>query len=257
MGWHAVLARLKPRLSLLDLQRATEDTFDLCIRSSHVSGMFEALRNSDPSVDHSSRWRDGFQSVLETIASRPTRKSQAAECRKIILTSIEKRTLVSALLEISNAETKAALIPTFFPELASQGVSNLVQLIAQQYLYYLLDGLALTVLYTQQFNTTVKIDKFDTHYDAMCKVDAEFMVKKGLLNCPDKPEMLALANAYTEHIVGPLEGSLESIMRDFKQNLYLLSPATPDGSQFIEFLSRYSNQVEAFKRAAANETGTV
>ena len=258
--WHAVLARLKSRLSLIDLQRATEDTFDLCIRDTKVSGMFQALRNSDPAVDHSSRWRDDFQSVLERIASRATRKSQAAECRKIILESMEKRALLWALIEISDAEVQQALINVFFQQLAAQGVTNLVQLVVKQYLYYMLDGLALTLLYTQQFNSTVKIDSFDSHYDAMCKVDVEIMVKKVMLSGIsgfDMPKSSATAKAYREQIVCPLEGPLENIKREFKENLFLLSPAAPDGSQFIAFLNKYSNQLEAFKRASANETRTV
>jgi hypothetical protein len=173
---------------------------------------------------------------------------------------MEKRTLVWALLEINDPDTKQALIETFFPQLVSQGVSNLLPLIAQQYLYYLLDGLALTILYTQQFNSTVQIDKFDRQYDAMCKVDAEFMVKKVMLNClpgAGAPEMLATANAYATHVVGPLESTLQSIMQDFKQNLSLLSPANPDASQFAEFLNKYSNQLEAFKRESANQPEAV
>jgi len=252
-----VLARLKPRLSLIDLQRATEDTFDLCIRDPKVSSMFQALRNSDPAVDHSSSWRDDLHPVLERIASRATRKSQAAECRKIILESMEKRALLWALIEISEAEVQQALINVFFQQLAAQAVTNLVQLVVKQYLYYMLDGLALTLLYAQQFNSTVKIDSFDSHYDAMCKVEAEIMIKKVMLSDTfglEMPKSSATAKAYREQIVGPLEGPLGNIKREFKENLFLLSPATPDGSQFVAFLNRYSSQLEAFKRESANDS---
>ena len=176
--WHALFARFKSRLSLLDLQRATEDTFEVCLRNAETSAMFEALKNSDPPIDHLSRWRDDFQTSLERIASRPSRRSQAAESRTILVEGIEKRSLLWVLIGIEDADVRKALVWTFFEDLALQGVLDLIRLVTKQYLYYLLDGIALTILHTQQFNSTIKIDSFDTSYDAMCKVSAEIMVKK-------------------------------------------------------------------------------
>src|SRR5207247_593830 len=119
--WHAVFARFKARLSLLDLQRATEDTYESCLHDSTTSAMFQALRDSTPPVDHHSRWRDEFQPLLERISTRPSRKSQAAECRKLILERIEKRSLLWVLMGIRDPDIREALINTLFPDIAPSG----------------------------------------------------------------------------------------------------------------------------------------
>jgi len=248
-----LFARLKLRLSLLDLQRVTEGVFDIVSRFPETLDMFQALKVSDPAVDHSARWSDEFKPALETIASRATRKSQATECRKIILEVTEKRALTWVVFQIHDAGVRDALMSMFFPQLADRGFPNLVQLLAQQYLYYIVDGAALTVVYTQQFNSTVNIEKFNKHYDAMCKVAAEIMVKKVMF--ADVPSITA--KAYQEHIVHPLEGQLESIKREFKENLYLLSPMPPNSSRFLEFLNKYSKQLETFEQASSISTGAV
>lgn len=249
--WHAIFARFKSRLSLLDLQKATEDTFDLSLRNAENAAMFQALRDSDPQIDHPSRWWDEFQSLLERIASKPSRKGQAAECRKIILDHVEERSILWAFIVLDNTEIREELIETFFPDLAPESILNAVQLVTKQYLYYLLDGVALAILYTQQFNATVKIDSFDTTYDAMCKVGAEIMVKKvlasgiiGLETTNESPT----SQVYRHEVVEPLEKPLEDIKRNFRENLFLLSPANPDSSQFLDFLNTYSKQLEAFKQ---------
>ena len=232
----------------MDLQRATEDTFEVCLRNAETSAMFEALKNSDPPIDHLTRWRDDFQPSLERIASRPSRKSQAAECRKILVEGIEKRSLLWVLIGIHDADIREALVYTFFEDLALQGVPNVLQLVTQQYLYYLLDGIALTILHTQQFNSTIKIATFDTSYDAMCKVSAEIMVKKVMASRIFGPETPG-GQAYRNTIVEPLEGRLKSIKRSFRENLSLLSPTNPDNSEFVDFLSTYSKQLDELKHA--------
>lgn len=234
----------------MDLQRATEDTFEACLRNAETSAMFEALKKSDPPIDHLSRWRDDFQPSLESIASRPSRKSQAAECRNILVEGIEKRSVLWVLIGIDDADIREALVHTFFEDLALQGARNMVQLMAKQYLYYLLDGIALTILHTQQFDSTIKIASFDTTYDAMCKVSAEIMVKKVMASRISGPETPA-GQAYRHEVVEPLERPLESIKGSFKENLCLLSPANPDNSQFLDFLNTYSKQLEVLKQLSA------
>ena len=234
----------------MDLQRATEDTFEVCLRNAETSAMFEALKKTDPPIDHLSRWRDDFQPSLERIASRPSRKSQAAECRSILIEGTEKRSLLWVLIGIDDADIRAALVHTFFEDLALQGVRDMVQLVTKQYLYYLLDGVALTILHTQQFDSTIKIASFDTTYDAMCKVSTEIMVKKVMASRIFGPETPA-GQAYRHEVVEPLEKPLESIKRGFRENLCLLSPANPDNSPFLDFLNTYSKQLEAFKQLSS------
>lgn len=234
----------------MDLQRATEDTFEVCLRNAETSAMFEALKKTDPPIDHLSRWRDDFQPLLERIASRPSRKSQAAECRNILIEGIEKRSLLWVLIGIDDADIREALVHTFFEDLALQGVHDMVQLVTKQYLYYLLDGIALTILHTQQFDSTIKIASFDTAYDAMCKISAEIMVKKVMASRIFGPETPA-GQAYRHEVVESLERPLESIKRGFKENLCLLSPANPDNSLFLDFLNTYSKQLEAFKQLSS------
>lgn len=235
----------------MDLQRATEDTFEVCLRNAETSAMFEALKKTDPPIDHRSRWRDDFQPSLERIASRPSRKSQAAGCRSILMEGIEKRSLLWVLIGIGDADVRESLVHTFFEDLALQGVSNMVRLVTKQYLYYLLDGIALTILHTQQFDSTIKIASFDTTYDAMCKISAEIMVKKVMTSRIFGPETPA-GQAYRHEVVEPLERPLEEIKRGFRENLSLLSPATLDNSPFIDFLNTYSKQLEAFKPSASS-----
>lgn len=256
--WHSVFARFKPRLSLVDLQRTTEDTFDLCLRSRDTQNhdMFQALMDAEPLIDHSARWRDDFQPILEQIASRPSRKSQAAECRKTLLERIENRSLLWALICIYDGEIREALIEAIFPDVAIQSSEiNSVQLLTKQYLYYLLDCVALTLVYTQQFNSTVRVDAFDTSYDAMCKMGAEIMTKKVLASGMAgmaTPTVFSSDQAYLHEIVEPLEKPLEEIKRRFKGNLSLLSPEKPDNSHFLSFLNTYSKQLEVFKQVSSS-----
>lgn len=258
--WHNLIARFKPRLSLIDLQRVTEDLFEISIKNELCSELYSALRRGNPAVDHQARWRDDFQRILERIALKPTRKSQAAECRKIILDVTEKFSLFWAIFEMGNRDIpedkeirEALMMGIFFPESTEQDIPQNMRLGATQYFDYLVDLGVLAVLYTYQFNSTVKFDTFNTPYDLMCKTNAEILIKTVLTASRSS----VVAKAYQVAISQPLSQELEKVMGDFKENLCLLSPSAPDTRPFQDFLQTYSKQLDEFKISSSISAGAV
>ena len=114
------VARFSPRLSLEYLQMTTESIFDSTTSSPEFMRPFQALKDADTTVDHSARWRDQFRHTLERIASRATRKTQAQECRKVILETVERRAIAGKLLEIPTADLSLELVRRFLPQLTNQ-----------------------------------------------------------------------------------------------------------------------------------------
>ncbi len=143
------------------------------------------------------------------------------------------------------------MIHSFFPQLTDQGTPKLLSHLVRVYFYGMVEVSAVFLLYTLQFNSAVHIEKFDKFYRAMCDVQAEFMVHKAMFSREEWSD--ATTNAYQEYILSPLEDQFASIKREFKENLYLLSPMPPDGSRVLEFVNdKYPKQFDAFKQAAAN-----
>ena len=249
-----LIARFKPRLSLIDLQRVTEDLFEISIKNEPCSELYSALRRGNPAVDHQARWKDNFQRILERIASKPTRKSQAAECRKFILELEEKASIFWAIFRTGDKDIQEILMTDiFFPESIDQDISQNMRLGATQYFDCVVDAGAFAVLYTYQFNSTVKIDTFDTPYRLMCQTDAEILIKTMLTASRGS----VVANAYQSAISQPLSQKLREIMGDFRENLCLLSPSSPDTRPFQDFLQTYSTQIDEFKKTSSINEGAV
>lgn len=162
--WLDFIARFKIRLNLTDLERVTEDLFEAQIKGIN-SDLYKALLEGNISVDHETEWRVNFVRILERIASRATRKSQAAECRKAILDVIETNSLLARIFATDEKETRETLMAcTFFPDSTERGRSGIMRLGATQYFYRLTDGGALAVLYHSQFNSALQYDSFATAY---------------------------------------------------------------------------------------------
>ena len=247
-----LIARFKPRLSLIDLQRVTEDLFETCTKHKTISEYYKALKDGNPTVDHPARWRDDFQRFLERIASKPTRKSQAAECRKIMLDVTEKLSLLGMIFEMGDRDIQEIVLTgIFFPESIDQDISQNRRLGATQYFDCLVDAGAFAVLYTYQFNSTVTIDTFDTPYSLMCQTAAEILIKTMLTASRSS----VVANAYQAAISQPLSQKLREVMDDFKENLCRLSPSTPDTRPFQDFLQKYSTQIDEFKKTSSINAG--
>jgi len=98
--WQFLFAKLKNRLSLSDLHETTDQAFEIAATTS-ASDMFDALKRSEPRIDHGRMWRNEFSPKLEIIAAEQTRRSQAAECRRLIAKASEEFALATALVGVS------------------------------------------------------------------------------------------------------------------------------------------------------------
>ena len=98
LRWQALFAKFKNRLSLSDLHAATDQAFEIAATTKvhDVHDMFEALRRSEPGIEHGRMWRNDFSPKLEIIAAEQTRRSQAAECRRLIVKASEESALAIA-----------------------------------------------------------------------------------------------------------------------------------------------------------------
>ena len=141
----------------------------------------------------------------------------------------------------------------FFPESIDQDISQNMRLGATQYFDCVVDAVALEVLYTYQFNSTVKIDTFDTPYRLMCQTAAEILIKTMLTTSRGS----VVSNAYQSAISQPLSQKLREIMGDFRENLCLLSPSAPDKRPFQDFIQTYSKQFDEFKKSSSISAGKV
>lgn len=227
---------------------ATENAFDYAANVPETINMFQSLKDSEPTVDHSARWRDKFQPALERIASRAARESQAQECRKIILKNTERTVLALKLIGIPSDVVPDELLHSFVPQLTGQGTLPTRKDLAQAYMFSIVDYGALRIIYHLQFKSKVRLEEFEKPYQTMCEVQADLMAMKSMCSAG-----WSHARAYQEYALGPLEARLANIKREFEENLYRLSPMPPDSSRFLAFLDKYSKQRDAFQQATATD----
>lgn len=239
-----MVRRFKQRLSIADLHEITEEMFEFAAK--REPDMFVALRQSEPAIDHGRLWRNDFSQKLELIAAELTRRSQAAECRRLLLKTTEDHALADALIG-----TKQGLVSRmFFEEEVTSDMSdeNVQALVARNFIFRLVDKVALTVLYKFQFNSTLSFDHFDDEFSRMCKLSVDFSWKKA------SHELLSLVNAEREEgwdkfiveVVHPASIEFEPIKQRFKENLCLLSPHKPDAKAFHEFNDRWLKTMKPY-----------
>ena len=242
--WHALAAKFKQRLSLADLHEATDHAFESSAKS--LSAMFEALRESETGIDHGRLWRNYFSQKLEMIAAEQTRQSQAAECRRLLLKTTEDHALADALIG-----AKQALVSRMFVEedvTVDMSDEKIQALVAKDFIFHVVDKVALTVLYKVQFNSTLSLDDFDDEFSNMCKLSADFAWKEAshsLLSSANREREDGWDKFYVE-VLHPASTELEPIKRRFKENLCLLSPRKPDAKAFHEFKDRWLKAMKPY-----------
>lgn len=226
--WQFLSAKFKNRLSLSDLHEATDQAFEIAATTTTMSDVFDALRRAEPVIDYGRMWRNDFSPKLEIIAAEQTRQSQAAECRRLIVKASEEYALASALMGTG----QAIFSRMFFEEDVTSGMSdeNVQALVAKSVIFRIADKLALMFLYREQFNSTLPFDSFEDDFNNMCRISAEFHWREAghmLLSSTD--------DKFYVEVIHPASIEFDSIKQRFKENLFLLSPKTPDAIPFYEF----------------------
>ncbi len=234
LRWHALAAKFKQRLSLSDLHEATDQAFELAATS--LPDVFQALRRSEPWIDYGRMWRDDFSQKLETIAAEQTRQSQAAECRRLIVKASEEYALAIALI----GSKEALFSRMFFEEDVTSDMSDedVQALVSKHAIFRIADKLALMLLYKEQFNATLSFDSFEHDFNNMCKISAEFYWREAghlLLSSTETVDREEGWDKFYVEVIHPASIELDSIKQRFKENLFLLSPKTPDATLFYEF----------------------
>lgn len=244
LRWHALAAKFKQRLGLSDLHEATDQAFELA--ASAIPDMFEALRRSEPDVDYWRVWRNDFSLKLEIIAAEQTRQSQAAECRRLIINSAEHEAQARTL---TNNQVGAVTRMHFEEDVTSDMTDEMVQaLVAKNFIFCIVDKLALMLLYKEQFNSTLSFDDFDHDLSSMCKVSAEFNLREAcymLLSSGGTEKEEGWDKLYVE-VIHPALTEFEPIFRRYKENLCLLSPKKPDATAFYECNDRVQKALEPY-----------
>ncbi|MBI1887424.1 MAG: hypothetical protein HYS19_03495 [Nitrosomonadales bacterium] len=241
--WQFLFAKFKNRLSLSDLHEATEFAFESCAKA--LPDIFQALRQSNPEIDHGRLWRNNFAKKLEIIAAEQTRQSQAAECRRMLLKAWEEQALANELLD-----GEAVVCRMFFKEEVTAEMSDemVKALVAKRIFLGCADVVALEVLYRQQFNSTLNFGGFSDTYHAMCKLDADYAWREAahlLLSSDDIKREDGWDKFFVE-VIRPADAELAKIKYLFKENLCLLSPERPDPTAFNEFKDRARKAVEPY-----------
>jgi hypothetical protein len=237
--WQSLAARFKHRLSLSDLHEATDDVFETSASATGLPEMFQALRESEPGTDHGRLWRNDFSKKLEVIAAEQTRKSQAAECRRLLIKTTEEHALADALVGANQP-----LVSCMFFEgdaIADMSDGSIQGLVAKQFIFRCVDKVALIMLYTQQFNSTLSLNDFNDDLTIMCKVWADLTWREAAhailsRGGGDREEGW---DRFTLQVVRPAASELEPIMQQFKSNICLLSPHQPDATDFHKFGDRW------------------
>jgi hypothetical protein len=108
----------KQPLGLTELHEVTEGVFE--IASKALPAIFHSLRESDPEVDQGRLWRQLFSKQLDMIANEHTWRSQAAECRRLLLKSMEDHSLLQKLLETDERTVARLLYSDALAEISHQ-----------------------------------------------------------------------------------------------------------------------------------------
>lgn len=246
LRWQFLFAKFKNRLSLSDLHEATDRAFEIAA-TTKVSDMFEALRKSEPGIDYGRMWRNDFSLKLEIIAAEQTRRSQAVECRRLIVKASEEYALAIALVGTG----QALFSRMFFEEDVTSDMSDkdVQALVAKNVIFRIADSVALMLLYKEQFNATLSFDSFHDDFNNMCKISAEFYWREAghllLSSTKDAERKEGWDKLYVE-VIQPALVELDSIKQRFKENLLLLSPKKPDATLFYEFKDRALKAMEPY-----------
>lgn len=244
--WQAIFSRFKNRLDLSDLHEATDHVYESSMNA--MPDMHQALKESEPSVNHGELWREDFSHKLELIAKEYTRSSQAALCRKMIMEATENHAISSKLLD----EDTPMVSRLFFDETVFSGIpeEESQAVVAKVFLFHIIDKTALVMLYKQQFNSIIPLNSFDEIYTDMCKLSAEFFFREVVYNLLTNPD-----NEYKEdeesyklrtEIFNPADKEFEPIKNQFKDNLSLLTPATPSTTDFNKFKEKWLEKLQPY-----------
>lgn len=233
--WHSIAAKFKQRLNLSDLHAETDYIYESAAK--HIPDLIQALRNSEPEVDHSRVWRISFSQKLDAIAAELTRQTQAAECRRLLIKVSEDHALADALIG------KNALVASMFLEgEVTTGMSDeeIQRLVARKFIYLVVDKTALTMLYRVQFNSSLPLDRFSDELTEMCKISAHFVCNEAacMLLSVTKTEREESVDKYYLEVTHPGSIEFEKLKQRYVENLCLLSPCKPDAKPLDAFKKR-------------------
>jgi len=241
--WQYLAAKFKQRLSLSDLHEATDHAFESGAHG--APEIFQALKESEPGIDHGRMWRNDFSQKLEIIAAEQTRRSQAAECRKLLVKAIEDHAVADALFGAG----QTLVSRMFFEEDATSEIpdEHIQALVAKHFIFRSVNVVALIMLYTEQFNSTLPLNDFKDELTRMCKLSAAFTVREA-----SHKLLLAVSTEREEgwdkfitEVVYPASIELEPIKRRYEENLCLLTPSKPDAKAIREFCEKWRKELGA------------
>jgi len=246
LRWQSLAAKFKQRLSLSDLHEATDHVFESSASANGLPEIFQALKESEPGIDHGRLWRNDFSQKLKVIAAEQTRRSQAAECRRLLVKATEDHAVADALIGAG----QALVSRMFFEEDATSDMPDeqIQALVAKHFIFRTVNEVALIMLYTEQFNSTLPLNDFKDELTRMCKLSADFTFREA-----SHKLLLAVSTEREEgwdkfitEVVYPASIELEPIKRRYEENLCLLSPNKPDAEAFREFCEKWRKELGSY-----------
>lgn len=139
-SWHSLKAGFKQKLDMPNLHEETDEIFEGA--AGGLPEMFQALKESAPETDFNRMWRNDFSQKLEIIAAQQTRRSQAMECRSLLLKSTEELEQARALIG------QPLLSRMFFEENITSDMSDEMvgSMVAKFFILRAVDTVALGIL---------------------------------------------------------------------------------------------------------------
>lgn len=239
--WQYWAAKFRSRLTLSDLHEATDDMYEV------TENEFPELTQSLWKIhgaDYGPWWRNDFSRQLEVIAAQHTRKSQAVECRRLLILATEG-------IELAGVKTRfnVPLVSRLFENEthASDMTDEMLRAAAiMDYTLRITDRTALGVLYLEQFNSTLRYHYFDKTLKTMCLLEAVFTYKETAHSLFSELNPERDGNSRQQHldVIRPAFVELQPIIRRYKENLCKLSPQKPDPTEFAEFNNKWLKVLE-------------
>lgn len=241
--WQRWAARFRSKLSLSDLHEATDNIYEVTEKE------FPDLTRSLWKVhgaDYGPWWRKEFSRQLETIAAQHTRKSQAAECRRLIVLATEAVRLAGVKSEFNEPIVSRMFInEAHAPEMTDEMIRAAA---VMDFTLGVTDKTALVVLYLEQFNSMLGYQDFNNVLEKMCRLEAVFIYKEAAHSLFSQLDPKREGNSEQQHleVIRPAFIEFEPIIHRYKENHCKLSPQKPDPTEFVEFSNKWLKVLEPF-----------
>ena len=224
-----------------DLHEATENTYEVTEKE------FPDLTSSLWKIhgaNYAPWWRIEFSRQLGVIAAQHTRKSQAAECRRLIISATERVRLAG----VKSEHNEPMISRLFIDEtLASEMTDEMIRAAAiMEFTLGVTDKTALAMLYLEQFNSTLRYQDFNNVLEKLCRLEAVFRYKETAHSLFSQLDPAREGNSEQQHlnVIRPAFIEFEPIIRRYKDNLCMLSPEMPDPAEFVEFNTKWLGVLE-------------